>query len=167
MLVVGAGTVLTAVAVQQPENEASSLGRSGINFFPGGTPTAKANPEASPATEGLGASPLAPLPGGSDVVQFINSRSNGVPEGCTGHLRFFWEADPATAPADGSPGIIRLTGPAKAGRYTRPFRSGTLEFEIDVPLGSELASWEAIVLSAGGRPTNSVKLGWSFHPCRA
>jgi hypothetical protein len=165
VLVVAAGTVLTAVAVQQPENEAAAEG-GGINVFPGATPGA--NSGSSPATEEpvAPASPLAPLPGGSDVVRFINSRSNGVAEGCTGHLRFFWESDPATAPPDGSPGIIRLTGPAKAGRYTRPFRGGKLEFEIDVPLGSELASWEAIVLSAGGRPTNSVKLGWSFHPCR-
>jgi hypothetical protein len=168
VLVLGAGTVLTAVAVQQPDNEASA-GGGGINVFPGPTPTPRSNLGSSPATEEpvAPATPLAPLPGGSEVVRFINSRSNGVAEGCTGHLRFLWEADPATAPPDGSPGIIRLTGPAKAGRYTRPFQGGRLEFEIDVPLGSGLAAWEAIVVSAGGRPTDSVKLGWTFHPCRA
>ena len=167
VLVVGAGTVLTVVAVQEPENEAAARG-DGISLFPGATSTPRENP-ASPTTEPPGgpASPSPPLPGGSDLVRFINSRSNGVAEGCTGHLRFFWEAEPVTAPPDGSPGIIRLTGPAKAGRYTRPFTGGRLEFEIDVPLGSRLASWEAIVLSAGGRPTDSVELGWSFHPCRA
>lgn len=168
VIFLGAGTVLTAVAFQEPENERAVVG-GGLNLFPGTGSTPTASPPSTTATEPpvAPASPLPPLPGGSDLVRFINSRSNGVAEGCTGHLRFFWEAEPSTAPPDGSPGIIRLTGPAKAGRYTRPFTGGRLEFEIDVPLGSALASWEAIVLSVGGRPTDSVELGWSFHPCRA
>lgn len=165
VLVIGAGTVLTAVAVQG--NSAADGG--GIDLLPGprATPLPSPTGESTAAAPMPPSSPLRPLPEGTDRVLFVNSRSNGVAEGCTGHLRFFWEADPATAPADGSPGVIRLTGPARAGRYTRPFRDGRLDFEIDVPLGSELASWEAIVLSAGGRPTDSFELGWSFPPCRA
>jgi hypothetical protein len=168
VVVVVGGAVLTSVGLQGPEEGDVARAGAGINLFPGTSGATTTPPSPAPDFTTPPTEPPLTLPPGAqtDRVLFINSRSNGVAEGCTGHLRFFWEAEPSTAPPDGSPGIIRLTGPAKAGRYTRPFTGGRLEFEIDVPLGSGLASWEAIVLSVGGRPTDSVKLGWSFHPCR-
>jgi hypothetical protein len=166
VVVIAAGTVLTAYAVRGPETNAPR--RETVGLLPGATSSPRSQPAAPPATlpPFLVPTNVPPAPGGDDLVRFTNSRSNGVPDGCTGHLTFFWEAGFGSAPPEGSPGIIELTGPDKAGRYTRPFKDGRVTFEIDVPLGSRLESWEAKVITVDGRPTDSVKLGWSFPPCR-
>ncbi len=107
--------------------------------------------------------PPPPSPILGPMVQFTSARSEGRPNGCQAQLFFTWDVDRSTAPPGKPKAVIKVTGPAKAGRYTRPLAGGQVKLELVVPLGSSDDRWTADVVSVGDRKAFPTPLEVSFN----
>ena len=141
-----AGTTLSWLAIAGDEKgTAASAGAPGPLPMPGTpllpTPPVGGLPEAGPTVA---------FPEGGEMVQISGARSNITPGdgGCSGRAEFIWEVDPVTAPSGNQRAVVLLTGPTKAGEYTRRVVGGEIRFAIEL---KGFGVWTANVVTVGGR----------------
>jgi hypothetical protein len=177
VVVFAAGSVLAAFAVTGgPKKAARAAGAVAsppapsepASSHPPATPTAASpTPPGSPSPIGsppfIPTIPPPPSPVLGPTVRITTAKSEGRPNGCQAQLFFTWNVDRSTVPVGKTLAVIRLEGPAKAGRYTKRLSQGQVQLELVVPLGSADDRWTASIVSVGGRQADPTPLEVSFQ----